>query len=532
MTGQEPSEGLPAVFYAAKSTEDKRGSIATQLEDCRAGAEAEGRQVIGEFSDEAASAFKGNRGSGLIAAKDAAIQSGAELWVQHSDRLARGDGITADHLAEVWFALRRHGVRLRSVQDDSNLEDAIRVVLIGERNFEDSRRKSAAVKSGMERRKQRGLATGSPPKLGYVAVRDEYGRTVPELPYVPVPAEAAIVNRMYAEYAAGKSQKQITRRLNADGLTAKRGGTWTQGTVSKILSDPRYMGYLPDADGKLIEAQHEAIVSPALWRQVETLRKAGRKSEGGKRGRMTRGRHLLVNGHLRCGQCGAAMIPRTSVRTHGAKQYPYEVYRCSSRLADVNSCAQAPVKREIIDTGLLDYLTTVALDVEQTKRQYLEAADARSREAAELSEHAEHEAMRIQAGRQRAEDDYLAGKLDAERWQRLDDRLRGEYEAAEALLSRLSDQEAQIAGSGLENVGEAVLRRFADLRRAVSGEIASAQDVAALRAVLTRLFERFELRDDRGGQLQADLLEGGDKLVWRNALKGANIRVAGQAASR
>ena len=98
-----------AVLYAAKSTADERGSILTQLADCRAAAEAEDREVIAEHHDEAAAAFKGNRGAGLTRAKDAAIKAGAELWVQHSDRLARGDGITADHLAEVWFALRRHG---------------------------------------------------------------------------------------------------------------------------------------------------------------------------------------------------------------------------------------------------------------------------------------------------------------------------------------------------------------------------------------------------------------------------------------
>jgi DNA invertase Pin-like site-specific DNA recombinase len=92
----------PAVIYAARSTADKHGSIKTQLADCRAAAEAEGREIIGrEFYDENASAFTGNRGGDLAAAKDAAIAAGAELWVQHSDRLARGDGITADHLAEV-----------------------------------------------------------------------------------------------------------------------------------------------------------------------------------------------------------------------------------------------------------------------------------------------------------------------------------------------------------------------------------------------------------------------------------------------
>src|SRR5690349_740291 len=133
-TDSTPGGRLPVVIYGAKSTKDPHASIPTQLSDCRAAVEHAGeRYLVAEFSDEAASAFRGNRGSGLTVAKDAAIRAArehgtAELWVQHSDRLARGDGITADHLAEVWFALRRHGVRLRSVQDDSNLEDAIRVV--------------------------------------------------------------------------------------------------------------------------------------------------------------------------------------------------------------------------------------------------------------------------------------------------------------------------------------------------------------------------------------------------------------------
>ena len=44
---------IPAVIYAAKSTEDKHGSIPTQLADCRTMAEREGWTIVGEFSDEA-----------------------------------------------------------------------------------------------------------------------------------------------------------------------------------------------------------------------------------------------------------------------------------------------------------------------------------------------------------------------------------------------------------------------------------------------------------------------------------------------
>src|SRR5687768_11666094 len=87
---------LPCVIYAAKSTEDTRGSITTQLRDCRASLAREtgARRIVGEFIDEGKSAYRGNRGAGLAAAKRAAIEAaeragGAELWVQHSDRIAR-----------------------------------------------------------------------------------------------------------------------------------------------------------------------------------------------------------------------------------------------------------------------------------------------------------------------------------------------------------------------------------------------------------------------------------------------------------
>src|SRR4051812_39433506 len=102
----------PAVVYGAKSTEDKRGSIPTQLAYGRALASREGLEVIGEFTDEAKSAYSGNRGAGLKEARALAERIVREkgscaLVVQHTDRLARGDGVTADHLVELALWARR-----------------------------------------------------------------------------------------------------------------------------------------------------------------------------------------------------------------------------------------------------------------------------------------------------------------------------------------------------------------------------------------------------------------------------------------
>jgi len=59
--------GIPCVIYAAKSTEDRRGSIPGQLEELRETiGQDERRRLVAEYTDEAFSAFKRDRGPGLL----------------------------------------------------------------------------------------------------------------------------------------------------------------------------------------------------------------------------------------------------------------------------------------------------------------------------------------------------------------------------------------------------------------------------------------------------------------------------------
>jgi resolvase-like protein len=93
-----------AIVYAAKSTADPRGSIPTQLQDGRAMAIREAWEIDGEYADESASVWSGDRGPQLAAAIAHAERfAPCILVVQHSDRLARGDGLKARHLGELYF---------------------------------------------------------------------------------------------------------------------------------------------------------------------------------------------------------------------------------------------------------------------------------------------------------------------------------------------------------------------------------------------------------------------------------------------
>ena len=110
--------GIPCVIYAAKSTEDRRGSIPEQLEECREAIDADRRRrFVAEYEDEAVSAYRRDRGPGLRDAtehaEDLARECGvAELWAQHSDRLARGDSVP-DVLSAVVEAVERDQTGMR-----------------------------------------------------------------------------------------------------------------------------------------------------------------------------------------------------------------------------------------------------------------------------------------------------------------------------------------------------------------------------------------------------------------------------------
>jgi hypothetical protein len=85
---------IACVIYAAKSTEDRRGSIPGQLCECREAVQsAGGRTIVGEYSDEAFSAFAGSRGPGLAEAmrhaQELARDATAELWARSTVIVSR-----------------------------------------------------------------------------------------------------------------------------------------------------------------------------------------------------------------------------------------------------------------------------------------------------------------------------------------------------------------------------------------------------------------------------------------------------------
>lgn len=479
----KPQDATPAIIYAAKSTEDKHGSIPTQIEDCRAMAKSEGWNVVADpYRDENRSAWTGDRGDGLAEAMAHAERiAPCVLIVQHTDRIARGDGKQARHLIEVYFWAMRAGVTVRSVQDDSTFENLVLAAVMGERNAEDSRRKSLSVAAGMKRSAEAGKHHGGPPPYGYAYPLDGEGQPVRGSTWKLDRAEAEVVRRIFREYKAGRSQHEIARGLREDEVPTRR-GKWHQGTISAVLRNPTYRG-LVRHKGETFPGKHEAIVDDALWSAVADRRERLTRTKARGGGRPPRAAFLFVNGTLRC-SCGEAMVPRSDS----------ESYYCYGRKQDPGSCGQGPIPRRIIDGAIYRHFERVGLDVEETRAAMEAASAGKVAEVRALAEAAERDVHKAADALARMKGYVTEGRIEPEDWNEQRPELTEALQGAEAKADQMRAQLAEVeSGADLRDVEGESLRALAEIRKSIAGAVADAGNVEAARAAILSLFEGFTL---------------------------------------
>ncbi len=149
-------------------------------------------------------------------------------------------------------------------------------------------------------------------------------------------AEAAIVRRIFGEFAEGHSPRAIARQLNAEGIPGPGARPWGDTTIrgqaergTGILNNALYVGRLewnrcsyvkdprtgkrvarpnPQAKWERAAVPHLRIIDDALWntvkaRQEEVRLAVGRDAGGNALNRAHRRKYLLSE-LLVCGSCG------------------------------------------------------------------------------------------------------------------------------------------------------------------------------------------------------------------------------------
>lgn len=326
---------IRAVLYARYSSDQQSAaSIADQQRICRERAEREGWQIVGSFEDAAIS------GAGMILRPGiqkllADAQAGKfDIVVAEAlDRVSRDQADVATLFKHLQFAR----VPLVTLAEGEISE--LHVGLKGTMNALFLKDLAKKTHRGLRGRVEKGFAAG-PNAYGYRIVRrltseGELVRGEREID----PAQALIVERIFREFADGKSPLAIARDLNAEGIRGPKSLAWRDTSIrgdvrrgTGIINNELYVGvrvwnhkhyvtepgtgktitrFNPESEWIRNEVPDLRIVSDELWqaakRQQQALaeRNAGMKEAAQARALLNARRPAyLLSGLLECGTCG------------------------------------------------------------------------------------------------------------------------------------------------------------------------------------------------------------------------------------
>lgn len=320
---------MRAALYARFSSDLQNvASIADQFAACRQLAERLGATVVQEHCDAAISGAVTSNRPGLQALMATAEAGAIDVVICEAlDRLTRSGG---DAWA-IYDDLKACGVAIHTIAEGE--AQTLHIGLKGTMNalfLEELGRKTRRGQAGVARSGRHG---GGAPPYGYRRVHklDDQGVPIGGLLEIDE-ARAAVVIRVFEDYAAGKSPRAIAASLNAEGIAGPRTASWNASTINGnakrgngLLHNELYAGVMvwgrhtwvkdrrtgkrrardASADQVVRQDVPELRIVPAdLWTEVrQRYAEASRatRPEGARRPKR------LLSGLVKCGICGGPM---------------------------------------------------------------------------------------------------------------------------------------------------------------------------------------------------------------------------------
>ena len=320
---------MKAVIYARYSSDNQREeSIEGQIRDCRAYAEYNGIEIVGEYIDRAFSAKTDDRPDFQRMVSDSSKKLFDVVLVWKLDRFARNRYDSAFYR----YTLRKNGVRLISVKE--NISDGPEGIIL-ESMIEGmaeyySANLSQNVKRGFRENALKGKWNGGAIPFGYKVV--DHRLAIDE-------GSAPIVRLMFDMCADGKTAKEVYTYLKEKHVCRANGKPIGYTTVLYILGSRTYIGEY-NHSGVVIENGVPAIIATATFEKVqETLKKNSIAPAA-----HNDGNDYLLTTHLYCGKCGALMTAYSGTSQNGNV---YRYYICNRTRK--HECDKQKVEKDKIE---------------------------------------------------------------------------------------------------------------------------------------------------------------------------------------
>jgi site-specific DNA recombinase len=372
-----------AVIYARYSSDNQReASIDDQVRLCRAYADRQGWRVTEVYDDRAisgASLLRPGYQSMMARARTGEVEV---VLAESLDRLSRDQEETAALFKRLHF----FGVELVTVADGPVTE--LHVGLKGTMNALYLKDLAQKTRRGLEGRVRAGRSGGGL-CYGYAVIeeRDVRGEPIRGGRRI-IPGEAALVQRIFTEFAEGVSPTTIAHRLNREGVPGPAGSTWGPSTLygnwrrgTGILNNELYIGrlvwnrlrYLKDPmTGKRVsqpnppeswvitEQPELRIVAQELWNSVKARQQGDRTNvmsdTATVRPERARRPAYLLSGLLSCGICGG-----------GFSKINRDHYGCSQARNKGTCSNKLTIRRDALENRVIEGLQRELMQPDEVK---------------------------------------------------------------------------------------------------------------------------------------------------------------------
>ena len=364
---------MRAVIYARYSSELQReASIEDQVRTCKARIEQEGWTLAATYTDHAVSGSTRLRPGYQKLIEDARNGVFAIVVAEALDRLSRDQEDVAGLYKHLTFA----GVKLLTLAEGEISE--LHVGLKGTMNALFLKDLAQKVRRGLEGRVRQGHSAGGL-GYGYEVILDVGHRGEVIRGRLSINEnKAAVVRRIFEEYASGRSPRAIATALNTESVPGPKGTPWNPSTIygnwrrgTGILNNELYVGrrvwnrqrfikdprsgkrvprYNQQQDWVVQEVPELRLVPDELWARAKKRQLDARKTVtqiGNVRAERARRPAYLLSGLLKCGVCGGGFSKRSETQ-----------YACS-KAHDRGTCTNLlRIRRDVLEASVLAGLRT------------------------------------------------------------------------------------------------------------------------------------------------------------------------------
>ena len=374
---------MRAVIYARYSSDSQRdASIEDQVRLCRTRIAQEGWVYLHAYTDRALSGASTLRPAYQDLLRDARDGVFDVAVAESLDRFSRDQ----EHVAAIFKQFSFADIKLVTLAEGEITE--LHVGLKGTMNALYLKDLAQKTWRGLEGRVRQGKSGGGlcygynvVPQVGADGESINGEREINK-------AEAAIVNRIFREYASGRSPQVIARQLNREEIAGPRGNSWGPSTIcgnwrrgTGILNNELYIGRLvwnrqryvkdpatgkrvarpnPEAEWVTEDVPALRIVDDGLWQRVKDRQQITRQKILGEGGRLqsenARRPRYLLSGLLKCGSCGGGF---SKISTHH--------YGCSTARNKGTCDNLKTIRRDELEAKVLDGLKGQLMRPERVK---------------------------------------------------------------------------------------------------------------------------------------------------------------------